>query len=90
MLVVPTDDPVKLIRLRMHNHGDRPRRLSATFYVELALGQDRDTAAMHVVTEIDAESGALFAHKRVSDRFLRSHCRGGHQSQGGSRHRRPV
>ena len=69
VLCVPPDDPVKLIRLRMHNHGDRPRRLSATYYVELALGQDRDTAAMHVVTEIDAETGALFARNAYRTDF---------------------
>ncbi|MFI5300764.1 MAG: hypothetical protein ACHREM_21995, partial [Polyangiales bacterium] len=48
-------------RRRSRRLGDRSRWLSATYYVELVLGQDRDTAAMHVVTEIDAETGALFA-----------------------------
>jgi cyclic beta-1,2-glucan synthetase len=60
-LFVPPEDPVKLIRLKVKNAGDRPRRLSATFYADWVLGLNRDAAAMHVVTEVDAETGALLA-----------------------------
>jgi cyclic beta-1,2-glucan synthetase len=60
-LLVSPDDPVKLIRLRLTNRVDRRRRLSATFYVEWVLGTTRDAQAMHVVTEIDRETGALLA-----------------------------
>jgi cyclic beta-1,2-glucan synthetase len=60
-LLVPPEDPVKLIRLQVTNASDRPRRLSASYYAEWVLGQTRDAAAMHVVTEIDPETGALFA-----------------------------
>jgi cyclic beta-1,2-glucan synthetase len=61
-LFVPPEDPVKLIRLKVQGTGeDRPRRLSATFYAEWVLGLNRDTAAMHVVTEVDTETGALLA-----------------------------
>ena len=60
VLVSPTD-PVKLIRLRVSNPGDRPRRLSATFYAEWVLGALRDKAPLQVVCTLDPESGALFA-----------------------------
>ena len=60
-LFVPPDDPVKVVRLRVANASDRRRRLSATFYVEWVLGTNRDAAAMHVVTELDPETGALLA-----------------------------
>jgi cyclic beta-1,2-glucan synthetase len=60
-LTVAPDDPVKIIRLRVVNRSGRPRRLSTCFYAELVLGTIREATAMHVVTEIDAESGALFA-----------------------------
>ncbi len=60
-MTVAREDPVKLIRLRMHNPGDRPRRLSATFYTEWVLGTDRDATAMHIVAEADAETGAILA-----------------------------
>jgi cyclic beta-1,2-glucan synthetase len=44
-LFVPPEDPVKLIRLKLRNAGDRPRRLSATFYAEWVLGLNRDASA---------------------------------------------
>ncbi|HKB02122.1 MAG TPA: glycosyl transferase family 36, partial [Gemmataceae bacterium] len=58
---VPTDDPVKVVRLRVTNRGGRARRLSAAYYAELVLGTARDQTAWTTVTELDKESGALFA-----------------------------
>ncbi len=60
-LLVPVEDPVKLVHLRISNRGDRPRKLSATFYAEWVLGTSRDQAAMQVITEVDPESGLLLA-----------------------------
>jgi len=60
-LFVPPEDSIKLIRLKLQNTGDRLRRLSATFYAEWVLGRTRDESAMHVVTQIDPETGALLA-----------------------------
>ncbi len=61
-LFVPPDDPVKLFRLRLRASGESgPRRISATFYAEWVLGPNRDASSMHVVTEIDEETGALLA-----------------------------
>jgi cyclic beta-1,2-glucan synthetase len=60
-LVVPPEDPVKLYRLRLRNDSDRARRISVTFYAEWVLGQTRDESAMHVVTQIDRDTGAVMA-----------------------------
>ncbi|MBX6313467.1 MAG: glycosyl transferase family 36, partial [Isosphaeraceae bacterium] len=68
-LTVPPDDPIKLIRLIIRNTSDRPRHLSATFYAELVLGTTRDAAPMHVVTEIDPETGALLARNAFRTDF---------------------
>ena len=43
----------------------RPRRLSATGYAEWVLGDLRPKSAMHVITEIDPNSGALFARNPI-------------------------
>jgi cyclic beta-1,2-glucan synthetase len=59
--LVPLDDPVKISRLTLTNQSGRPRRLSVTAYVEWVLGVSRGVAAPFVVTEIDAETGAMFA-----------------------------
>ncbi|WP_436968170.1 hypothetical protein, partial [Burkholderia gladioli] len=58
---VPLADPVKISRLSLRNLSDRPRRLSVAAYVEWALGPSRGAAAPHIVTELDAATGALFA-----------------------------
>jgi cyclic beta-1,2-glucan synthetase len=60
-LLVPPDDPVKLLVLKLVNPGDRARRISATFYAEWVLGTTREAAASHVVTELDEVSGSLLA-----------------------------
>ncbi len=68
-LFVPLEDPIKLIRLRLKNAGDQPRRLSAVYYAEWVLGLTRDSAAMHVVTEVDEETGALLARNAFRPDF---------------------
>ena len=69
MVLVPPDDPVKLVRLSVRNHGDRPRRLSATFYAEWVLGTIRENAPLQVVCEHDAETGALLARNAWAGDF---------------------
>ncbi|MEO5825664.1 MAG: glucoamylase family protein [Gemmatimonadales bacterium] len=58
---VAVDDPVKISRLTLHNAGSRSRELTVTGYVEWVLGTSRDATSQHIVTEIDAATGALFA-----------------------------
>ena len=66
---VPLDDPIKISRLRIHNVSARRRRLSVTAYVEWVLGSLRHASAPFVVTEIDAETGALLARNPWSTTF---------------------
>ena len=66
---VPLDAPVKFTVLKVWNESGRSRRLSATGYVEWVLGDLRAKSAMHVVTEVDAASGALFARNPYSTEF---------------------
>src|SRR5262249_40043402 len=61
--------PVKLLCLTVRNTGDRPRRLSATFYAEWVLGSLRDNAPLQVVCERDAASGAILARSAWSGAF---------------------
>jgi cyclic beta-1,2-glucan synthetase len=66
---VPASDPVKVIRLHITNRGDRPRKLSAAFFAEWVLGTVRDQTFFSIVTEVDAESGALFARNAFNSDF---------------------
>ncbi len=61
--------PVKLSALKVTNASGRPRRISVTGYVEWTLGDLRDKTAMHVVTEADPLTGALFARNDYSMEF---------------------
>jgi cellobiose phosphorylase len=58
---VATDAQVKFLVCRLKNESGRPRRLSVTGYVEWVLGELRSRSAMHVITDVDRRSGALFA-----------------------------
>ena len=66
---VGIDAPVKFTALRIRNLSGRPRRLSATGYVEWVLGDLRAKTAMHVITEIEAKSGALVARNAYNTEF---------------------
>ena len=58
---VPTDDSIKLSRLRLCNHSPRARHLAVTGYVEWALGANGTTPAPFVITARDDTTGALLA-----------------------------
>jgi cyclic beta-1,2-glucan synthetase len=66
---VPANDPVKIVELQVTNRLDRPRRLTATYYVEWVLGATRDTTQPFVVSEFDSASEALLAHNTWSADF---------------------
>ncbi|HLB12974.1 MAG TPA: glycosyl hydrolase family 65 protein, partial [Dehalococcoidia bacterium] len=66
---VALDAPVKFTVLKVKNESGRPRRLSATGYVEWVLGDLRSRTGMHVTTELDPDSGALFARNPYNTKF---------------------
>ncbi len=66
---VALDAPIKFSVLKIRNDSDRARRLSATGYVEWVLGDLRTKSAMHIITELDPKSGALFARNPFSMEF---------------------
>ena len=63
---VAMDAPVKFVAVKLRNHSGRSRRLSLTGYWELVLGEWRHANLMHIVTEKDPDSGALFARNPYS------------------------
>jgi len=68
-IYVAADAPVKFTMLKVRNESGRSRRLSATAYVEFVLGESRPKSAMHVVTEIDSGTSAIFAQNRYNTEF---------------------
>jgi cellobiose phosphorylase len=66
---VALDAPVKFQVVTVTNHGSEARRLSVTAYVEWLLGDVREKSSMHVVTEVDPITGALFARNAYNSDF---------------------
>ncbi|MGE0454567.1 MAG: glucoamylase family protein [Vicinamibacteria bacterium] len=66
---VDPQDPVKLSRLSLTNDCDRPRRLSVFAYNEWILGPPREGQASHVVSELDATTGAIVARNPYNTEY---------------------
>ena len=66
---VAIDDAIKFSVLTVENRSPRSRNLSITGYAEWVLGFLRSVNAPFIITEIDAETGALFAYNPWSTEF---------------------
>ncbi len=66
---VAVEDAVKFSVLKVRNLSGRPRRLSATGYVEWVLGDLRASTQMHIASERDADSGVLTARNPYNTEF---------------------
>lgn len=56
-VLVAEHAPVKLALLTLSNNSGRPRKLSATGYVEWTLGEARNRSALHIVTQQASVTG---------------------------------
>ena len=61
--------PVKWTVLRIRNQSGRRRKLSATGYLEIVLGDVPSKTSMHILSEQDADSGALLFRNRYNSAF---------------------
>jgi len=68
-IYVDIEDAIKFIVIKLHNVSGRQRRLSATGYIEWVLGDLRSKNQMHVITEADAVTGAIFARNNYNKEF---------------------
>jgi len=67
---VAVDASIKFTVLKVRNESGRSRRLSVTGYAEWVLGDLRPKTTMHVVTELDPNTGALFARNPYNTEFV--------------------
>ena len=58
---VPSDAPVKIVRIELTNRSDRARRVTASYYAEWVLGALRETQRAHVQLDYDAGAECLLA-----------------------------
>jgi cellobiose phosphorylase len=68
-IFVDAKDTVKIFRLRLRNTGDTPRRLTATFYAELAMGVFREQTAPFITTSFDPSQGVFLAKNTAGNEF---------------------
>ena len=69
LVYVDMESTIKFIVLKIRNQSGRSRKLSATGYAEWVLGDNRMKTAMHIHTEVDPDSGALFAKNQYNTEF---------------------
>jgi cyclic beta-1,2-glucan synthetase len=69
LTVVHPEAPIKLSLLTLENRSGRKRRIGVFAYCEWALGPPRAGEHLHVVTERDAESGALTARNPYNQAY---------------------
>ncbi|MDO8270947.1 MAG: glucoamylase family protein, partial [Gammaproteobacteria bacterium] len=86
---VAMDAPVKFLVVKLSNQSNRARSLSLTGYWELVLGEWRHANLMHIVTETDPHSGALFARnaygRECANRVVFAHVSERERSVSGNR-----
>lgn len=66
---VPTNDPIKISRLRVKNHSDKVRHLTLTAYAELVLGRERGASAPFLLSRLDSESEVLLVRNPWQSAF---------------------
>ena len=66
---VAADAPIKFSVLKVRNESGSSRRLSVTGYIEPVLGDMRSKTGMHIITEIDPKTRALFARNPYNTNF---------------------
>ena len=68
-MYVDLESPIKFAVIKVKNISGRDRSLSATGFVEWVLGDLRSKHNMHIVTELDIETGAIFAKNFYNTEF---------------------
>ncbi|MGA2247814.1 MAG: cyclic beta 1-2 glucan synthetase, partial [Verrucomicrobiota bacterium] len=68
-IYVSVNEPVKFVVVKITNHSDRLRSLTLTGYWEWVLGELRSKNAMHIITENDPQTAALFARNAYNTDF---------------------
>jgi len=66
---VAMDAPVKFLTVKLRNTSGRGRRISLTGCFDLVLGAHRPGNLLHLVTNVDVKTGALFGRNPYANEF---------------------
>lgn len=67
--LVPPEDPVKVVQVRITNRSERPRRLTVFWYARWVLGVLPEQSRWHVTTRYDDSLTALLARNVYNNEF---------------------
>jgi cyclic beta-1,2-glucan synthetase len=65
----PPDAPLKILQLHLENTWDRPRRITATYYVEWVLGVTRDSSQQYLIPEFNGDPQVLLVRNPYNTEF---------------------
>ncbi|WP_051344229.1 GH36-type glycosyl hydrolase domain-containing protein [Alicyclobacillus herbarius] len=68
-MTVPLNDPLKILRLRLRNRGDKAKRIAVTYYAEWVIGVLREAQAPFIVSEWDPQTRTLLARNPYQEAF---------------------
>jgi cyclic beta-1,2-glucan synthetase len=68
-MYVDPEATLKFVVIKINNQSGRLRKLSTTGYAEWVLGGLRSKSAMHVVTDLNADTGSLIARNPYNTEF---------------------
>ena len=68
-IYVALDASIKFAILKINNKSSRPRKLSVTGYYEWILAEKKSKSLLHTQTEVDIETGVLYAHNYYNSDF---------------------
>ncbi|MBE0687163.1 MAG: hypothetical protein IH585_14325 [Anaerolineaceae bacterium] len=68
-LFASPEDPAKIIHLRIENNYDYTRRITATQYIEWALGKTHASSMPYIISEYDAATACLIATNPFNSEF---------------------
>ncbi|MDB5257450.1 MAG: glycosyltransferase 36 [Chitinophagaceae bacterium] len=66
---VDKETSIKFIVIKIKNKSGRERKLSATGYLEVTLGDVRSKTNMHIISEYNSNNGALLFRNRYNSAF---------------------
>lgn len=69
LLSVDRSEPVKFIRLKLTNNSSQARSLRITYFAEVVLGVAREQTHLHLQTEFDVATQALFCRNPFHSEF---------------------
>lgn len=68
-IFVDTEDAIKFFIINLNNASGKDRKLSLTGYIEWVLGNILSNTGMHIITEFDLATGAIYAYNPYNTEF---------------------